>query len=175
MQEIEVKILEINRKEVEKKLLSWGAVKKFEGIIQALYFDYPDGSINKVKNTLRLRKEGEKAVLTFKKHGKDKKVKVCEELEVSVSDFEVMKQILEAMGVKQWLSMKKQRTSYSLDGTHFEFDRYVDKYDYIPEFVEIEAKDVETLYKMVNKLGFTKEDCKPWGVMKLIKYYSKNE
>src|SRR3989338_4016511 len=149
MQEIEIKILEINRKDIEKKLLALGAVKKFDGIIQALYFDYPDGSINKVKN--------------------------CEELEVSVSDFEVMKQILEAMGVKQWLSMKKQRTSYSLDGTHFEFDRYVDEYDYIPEFVEIEAKDIETLYKVVEILGFQKEDCKPWGVLKLIKHYSQKE
>jgi hypothetical protein len=45
MEEIEVKILEVNRKELEKKLIKLGAKKTFEGEISATFFDFKDRSI----------------------------------------------------------------------------------------------------------------------------------
>jgi len=42
MPEIEVKILEIDKDEVIKKLNSLGAEKIFEGYVETIYYDTPD-------------------------------------------------------------------------------------------------------------------------------------
>ena len=61
MKELEVKILEVNRKKVEEILASCGAKKIFDGDIQTLFFDFKDGTIIKAKDVLRLRKEQDKS------------------------------------------------------------------------------------------------------------------
>ena len=175
MKEIEIKILEINRKEIEKKLIALGAKKIFNGEIDALFFDFKDKSLRKIGNTLRLRKEGNKTILTFKKPIEKKRAKIKEELEIEVSGFDTMKIILESLGFCVWKRMKKHRTSYELKRVHFEFDTYKEKYKFIPEFLEIEAKDIETIYGFVRLLGFKNEDCKPWSSQDLIKYYSQSK
>jgi len=161
MKEIEVKILNINRKEIEKKLISLGAKKIFDGKIEAEFFDFENNSLQKSDIILRLRKEEEKIFLTFKKLIEKKDIKIEEELEVEVSDFEISKEILKSLGFKIWKTAQKHRTSYSLENVHFEFDNYLGDYEFIPEFLEIEAKSIEEIYKFVKILGFEKSDCKP--------------
>ncbi|OGW26265.1 MAG: hypothetical protein A2X59_06925 [Nitrospirae bacterium GWC2_42_7] len=171
MREIEVKILEINRDDIEKKLVSFGAKKIFEGEMHALYYDSGDGSIRKNKDTLRIRKEGSRAVLAFKNHVENKEVKIREENEVEISDFNTMQKILGFMGFSVWLEMKKRRITYEYDGLHFEIDKYHGEYEYIPEFMEIEGMDIEKVYKYAEILGFIKEDCLPWDATQLAEYY----
>jgi len=173
MEEIEVKILDINRKELEKKLISLGAKKIFEGEIYASFFDYKDNSIRKKNNTMRLRKEGNKTVLTYKKPVKHESIKIRKEYETEVSDFKTAKKILESLGLKEWKILKKRRISYKLNNVRFEFDKHIDQYSYVPEFLEIEAKSIEDIYKYAKLLGYKEEDCKPWTIMNLEKYYSK--
>ncbi len=173
MREIEVKVLEVDRKSVEAKLRKLGAKKVFDDDIEAIFFDFKDGSIRNAKNTLRLRREGKKVKIAFKKFLPHEKVKVREEVEVEVSDFDEMKRILGFLGLMPKLSMKKHRISYKVDGVLFEFDKYFRKYDYVPEFMEIEAKDAKTIYKYAEKIGFRREDCKPLGGNALIKKYKK--
>ena len=79
------------------------------------------------------------------------------------------KLILESLGLKEWLTLNKHRTTYVLDNVRFEFDKYHGQYEFVPEFLEIEAKDVETIYKYVKILGFKKEDCKPWTILDIVK------
>ncbi|MBU0536189.1 MAG: CYTH domain-containing protein, partial [Nanoarchaeota archaeon] len=147
MIEAEVKILEIDRKDIEKKLLSTGAKKVFDDEIDAFFFDFDDSRIKKDHNHLRLRKEGDKATLTFKVHLSNKGAKVCEEYETEVSDFDSMKSILESIGLKVFRRMVKNRISYKLEGVSFEIDKYKGEYESIPEFLEIEAEDLKTIYK----------------------------
>ena len=173
MKEIEVKVLEIGRAKVEKRLKSLGAKKTFDGEIKALYFDCPDRSLRKAKDVLRLRKVGSKAVLTYKKFVKDGFAKVREELETEVSDFDTARSILRNLGFSTWLEMRKHRTTYELDGAHFEFDKYKGEYSFIPEFLEIEAKSPSQIHKYAKLLGFKKSDCKPWTSWDLIKYYKR--
>jgi len=173
MKEIEAKILEINRTEVEKKLVSLGGKKVFEGIIDAHSYDYPDRTIMKSKSSFRIRKENQRVVITFKKFISNKGVKKRNEFEVEVSDFEIAKKIIEALGLKEWKHIRKKRTSYRLEGTRFEMDKYIGKLSFVPEFLEIEAKDAKTIYKQAAVLGFQKSDCKPWTTSQVIDYYSK--
>ena len=103
----------------------------------------------------------------------NEKVKIRKEYEVEVSDFNSTKKVLEGLGLKEWLRMKKKRISYALGKVKFDFDKYEGEYGFIPEFMEIEAKDIDTIYKYAEKLGFKKEECKPWTAKDLKDYYSK--
>ena len=173
MREIEVKILEINREDIEKKLLSVGAKKIFEGEMHALYFDAGDKAIRKNRNTLRLRKEGSRSVLAFKKYVRNEKVKIREENEVEISDFNAMQTILGSLGFSVWLEMRKYRITYEFRGAHFDIDKYHGEYGYIPEFMEIEADDIAKIYEYAEILGFGKQDCKPWDAVQLAEHYNK--
>ena len=173
MHEVEIKILDIDRADIEKKLIALGAKKTFDGELRAIYYDSADHFIEKTGGTFRLRKEGERAVLTYKHHVSDHDAKVREEREVVVSDFDAMRGILESAGFSPWLEMRKTRTTYELGRLHLEFDRYLDAYDYIPEFLEIEGTDVAEVYRCAGMLGFRKEDCRPWDAVQVAEYYSK--
>jgi len=172
MKEIEIKILGIDRTSLEEKLNSLGAIQVFDDEIHALYYDFPDSAIKKNSCTLRLRREGSKSVLSLKKDIENREAKVREEHEIEVSDFSGMKYMLEAIGLNVWLEMKKHRTSYEFSGVHFEIDAYHDAYNYIPQFLEIEGRDIETIYAFAALLGFSRSDCKPWDILQVASFYS---
>lgn len=170
MNEIEAKLIEINQKTIENKLLEIGAEKVFEGELLMIYYESPNLNKNQV---LRLRKEAEKTVLTYKNKISYKGTKNMEETEVFVSDFETMREILLKVGFKEKGIIRKYRISYVLKGVKFEIDKYQDDLDHIPTFLEIEAKTEEEVYKNAELLGFEKKDLKPWSVPELKQYYSK--
>jgi predicted adenylyl cyclase CyaB len=173
MYEVEVKILEIDRQSIEEKLLSLGAKKVFDAEVHSLYYDNDSKVIRKAKGALRLRRKGKESVLTFKHHKEDGIAKVRFEEEVEVSDFDTMRSILNAIGFSSWLEMRKHRTTYECDGVYFELDRYADKYEFIPEFLEIEGPDISSIFKYVKLLGFSEHDCRPWDSMQVIEHYSR--
>ena len=176
MEEIEVKILEIDRDKVEQKLRSLGAQKIFDDEMQILLFETQNHSLRERRITLRVRKEGQKTKLTVKTLAKNSVFSTAKrrrEIEVDVSDFDATRKLLEALGFFVDLEMKKRRISYQLNGVHFEIDQYLGEYAYIPEFLEIEGPDEETIFKYVALLGFAKEECKPWSLKELVQKYGK--
>ena len=172
MKEIEAKILEVNKSQIEASLARLGAKKVFDGEINTYFFDFKDGTIIKAKNLLRLRKEENKIELTFKKVNVTPVAKVAEEFSVEVSDLETMKTILGFLGLSATENTRKHRVSYKLDQARFDMDKYEGKYSYIPEFLEIEAENAESIHKYSELLGFRGKDCLPWSTHDLINFYS---
>ncbi len=172
MEEIEVKILEVNRANVEKNLANLGAKRIFDGNIETLFFGFKKSTIVKQKNVLRLRKVQDKTELTYKKVHFTSTSKIAEEYSVDVSSLEIMEKILENLGLSVIESMQKYRVSYTLNGARFDFDRYSGSYGFIPEFLEIEAENIEVIYKYAGLLGFKERDCLPWSTTELIGHYS---
>ncbi len=173
MKEIEVKILEVNQDEVVEKLLSLGAIKTFEGILEAKFYDYEDKYLSQAGKVLRLRKEGNESFLTLKQNFDMSKVKICDEIETEISNAEEIKIILLSLKLQPLKTTKKKRISYKIQNTKFEFDEYLEEFSNIPILLEIETPNIEKIYEWAEKLGFSKEDCKPWGFNKLVKYYKK--
>ena len=175
MKEVEVKILDIDRKQAEKILVSLGAKKVFDDEVTTTIYDFPNKSIKTAKDLIRLRKLGKRSFLTFKKFIEHSQLKVRQEFEVEVSDFNTMHTILLSLGLWPEYQIKKHRTSYHLNDVHFDIDKHVDEYGFIPEFLEIEATDVKTVKKYVTSLGYTRSQCKAWGFSEVINYYKKKQ
>jgi predicted adenylyl cyclase CyaB len=173
MREVEVKIIGIDREMVEAKLRSLGASKTFEGDEETVFFDFPGNPITRAKNLLRLRKNRNKTMLTFKKFVKNETAKVRDEYEVLVSGFEPMRLILESLGLFVFQRMEKHRTSYALkSGVRVDLDKYVGAFSHIPDLMEIEGEDIPTIRAHIKLLGFQPEDCKSWTTFDLVDYYS---
>lgn len=175
MKEIEVKILETSHKDLESKLLELGAKKVSDQELNAIFFDNKTGDIEGNNQTLRLRKEGDVSFLTHKRKikGASEDLKIREETEIEVSSFEDTKKILEILGYNEFKSITKRRISYKLDDIKFEFDIHKGAHSHIPEFLELEAENIDIIHKYVELLGLKKEDCKPWSVNELVKHYKK--
>ena len=71
--------------------------------------------------------------------------------------------------------MNKHRTSYSLNGMHFEIEQYKGKYKKVPCFLEIEAPNIKLIHKYAQILGFTKEQCLPWSTWDVVRHYKLKE
>ena len=176
MKEIEIKIIEIDRKKVESDLATLGAEKTFDGDVQTWFFDFQDGRITRARNLLRLRRIGDKIDLTFKKFEESQSAKVRSEYEVSISEFEAMQSILESVGLISTWRMEKHRTSYVLRGrVQVDIDRYTGDFSHIPELVEIQGGDVSIIREYAKLLGFGPDDCKSWDTFDLIHYYSEDK
>ncbi len=168
MKEIEVKVIEINKKEVEKKLADFKAKKIGEWDIESILFDTPEKELEKKRNLLRLRKKG-KSYLTFK--GKEEKglARIAEELEIEVSNFDTTKKLLENIGFVSKKFRPKHRVSYKIKNSLIEIDDYFD----IPLFLEIESPNEEELKEIIEMFGFEKEKIKTWNGFDLLKHYNK--
>lgn len=173
MTEIEVKILEIYRPAVEQRLRDLGAVCVFDGKMLAEFWDDIQGSLAAAKAIVRLREEGEATVLTYKKPlPAADGTKAMQEVETAVSDAEAMRFILRQMGFFPRKTTQKHRTSYQLgEGVQVVFDAYGGDMSHIPEFIEIEAPDAETVYHVAAQLGFSRADCRNWNTFDLTEHY----
>ena len=169
MKEIEVKILEIDVEEIEKKLKKLGAEKVFKGEVVSIYFDFEDKLLEKEGKILRLRQKGNSVILTYKELISQDEAKIMDEYELAVDDFESTKRIFERIGLFPLYEFNKHRTTYKLNDTHFEIDKYPD----IPAFLEIEAPDLDTINEIVSKLGFSKEKVNSYSIKDVLKYYDK--
>ncbi len=175
MEEIEVKILEINPSQIQKKLVALGAKKIADHILEAVFYDFPDRSLRERHDVVRLRTEDKTAILAFKKFRPSTDVKVREEYEVQVSNSRETEKILQGIGLVPYKYTKKRRVSYVVDKAHFEIDTYLGEHTCIPAFLEIEAPSVKTIEKYAKMLGFSKKDLKPWSFEQLRKHYNRRQ
>ncbi|MEM4260296.1 MAG: CYTH domain-containing protein [Candidatus Woesearchaeota archaeon] len=172
MKEIEVKVLDVDKKKIIEKLKELGAKKVFDGIIDTKLFDFPSRSLLKNKIILRLRKEGTKNVLTMKKILRSKFTNKRLEIEVNVNDYDKMLYILKSIGLKREINCYlKKRITYKLGSTHFEFDLLLVKGLKIPWMMEIEAKNEKIIRKYLNILGIPHKNALNWSGDMVIEYY----
>lgn len=174
MDELEVKILEIDPAPVIHTLEEYGAERVFEGSIYAEYYDYRNSDHTKLSKrgrTLRLRKKGDNGELALKRRLKSGVVKHAEEYEVYVNNVEAMRRILYEMQMNVIRSVTKHRISYVLDPVHFEIETIRG----IPPFLEIEGPSIRKIRAWVEHLGFTWSQAKPWSTKDVLEYYERKK
>lgn len=155
MEEIEVKFLNIKPREIEKKLKSIGAKKIFDKLYRRRVFDYSDFRLDKDRSWVRLRDEGDKITLTFKKRlgvkSSDGKTddQSMKEVEVEVSDFEKTTEILKSIGLEEKFYQENRRIRYLLDDIEFD----IDFWPQLDPYLEIESVSWEKIDQAIELIG----------------------
>jgi len=172
MQEIEVKFLDIDPKETQKKLKNIGANKIGEFFLRWKTFDYPDWRLDKDGAWIRLRDEGDgKTTLTFKKRlgmksrEGDVNDKGMEEIEIYVSDFNKTALMFEKFGFIEKHYAEKKRIRWEKDEIEFDIDT-------LPElnpYLEIEAPSWDKIDIAINLLGLDHKDKKIFSANQIYK------
>ena len=171
MQEIEVKILEVDVPALIVRFEQEGAQKTFEGEVCTVHYEPRSKTKNVADLVLRLRKQGDRATVTLKKRLFQEGVKAMEEYEVNIADFAMMGTILQELGFSAGKEVRKRRASYALADVHFDLDTYTG----IPTFLEIEAQSAAIVERWVQRLGYTMTDAKPWSTKELFRHYGIKE
>ena len=175
MNEIEVKIFNINKNKIICKLISLNAKKVFDGKLTANLYKSKTEDMDFM---LRLRSDGKESYLTYKKGISKDEVKITKELEVKVEDFKKMNSIIENIGFCKKQTLIKNRESYIViyedEKIRIEFDEYLGKYSKVPLFMEIEAPSKKSLIKFAKVLGISKEDFDTSHTSQLIRKYYPN-
>lgn len=161
--EYEIRILNINKEEMKKKLESLNAKFQGERLQKRYVYDFNPILPNK---WIRLRTNGIETTLTIK-NVKNKNIDGTEELEIAVSDLEKTNLILKELGYIPKAVQENKRCRYILNGVEID----IDSWPQIPDYIEIEGKNEEEVYKTVEILGFTKENTTGKDVESVYKDY----
>jgi predicted adenylyl cyclase CyaB len=169
--ETEVKFLDVDHEELESRILDEGGKKVFEGPVFAEYFN---GLPGKKNLTIRLRKKGDLVELATKRRRKNKyeerNVRDCDELQVEVSDFDEMKEILLKIGLQSLRTVTKDRVAYVLGQAKIDADRITDP-EGVPPFAEVEAARVKIIRSTSKLLGLDWKERKGWSTRGVLEYY----
>jgi len=149
--ETELKFLGVDFKVLRQKLKDLGADSRGRFLERNAVFDDGKARLREKNILLRLRKDKD-VVLTLKRPAgqESSRVKVREEFEVRVKDFEAMKEILRALGYEVWFWYEKVREKWLLGPCEVCLDTLP-----FGEFVEIEGPETEIAALSV-KLGIDK-------------------
>lgn len=161
MNEIEVKILEIDKKSIISKLEKMWATLTFDWDIENDFFE------NQENKRIRLRKKWDKFILTFKIKQENNQAKSNKEYEVEFKDYETMSIILENIWFRKYWNSSKKRISYKLDNIVFD----IDDFPQIPTFIEVEAQNTEDVIKWVELLWYTMKNTCTLTERELKKFY----
>ena len=161
--EYETKVLEINIKEIKGKLKRLGAKKQDKFLMRRWVFD-----INLDRDEwIRLRDyNGKNATLTYKMRS-GSGISETEEIELNVSDFEKMAEILSKLKFKGYYYQENKREVYKLKDIEF----CIDSWPKIPIYLEVEAKNEKMVHKGLAILGLEGRDIGNISVKKVYKMY----
>jgi adenylate cyclase class 2 len=146
--EIEVKFYLADIEGMRNKILKLGAKSKGRLFETNIRYEDKNNSLIKKKSLLRLRQD-EKTTFTLKSSPpvKSKDYKIVNELEVEVSDFATMDQILKTLGFHPEQKYEKWRETFILDQTLFCLDNMP-----YGDFLEIEGQEKDIRY-YASKFG----------------------
>ena len=140
--EIEVKFYLEDIEGMQSKILKLGAKSKGRLFETNILYEDKNNSLIKKKSLLRLRQD-EKTIFTLKSRPpvESKDYKIVNELEVEISDFATMDQILQNLGFHPEQKYEKWRETIVLDQTVFCLDRMP-----YGDFLEIEGQEKDIRY-----------------------------
>jgi adenylate cyclase class 2 len=164
--ETEVKLYVLESEKVERRLQALGAQLIQDRIFETNHrFDLPDRSFRLEGRVLRLRQDRE-AYLTYKGPSVlTEGVLSRPEYEFIVSDFELARRTLEALGYQLTAVYEKYRSVFALEDTRIMLDE-------LPygHFVEIEGQDIDAIRKVTEKLKLNFDCAIPNSYLRLFEH-----
>ena len=172
-EEIEAVYLDINKEEIEKELRAIGAEKTGDIFYRHSSYDYPDLRLDKDNSWIRLRDEGDKIILAFKKRlgvtSQDGSTNDdgMEEIELEVSSYEETAHFLKKIGMVEKHEAEKKRSRWQKREIIFDIDTWPS----IPTLLEIEGPSWEEVDSAARLLNLDPENKKVCSVNQIYKIY----
>lgn len=149
--EIEIRILNIDKKKFIEDIIALGAKKQSECLQKRYVYDF--NPVNPRK-WIRLRTNGVKNTITVKEIIDNQVIDGTNELEVEVSDFNIANLILKELGYVPRNYQENHRIVYNLN----EVEISIDTWPKIPTYVELEAKSEELIKKLLSIIEYNEKD-----------------
>lgn len=143
--EYEIRILEVDKEEIIKKLEKLGAIKK--GKFEQKRYVYDLRPVEKGK-WIRLRTNGKITTLTYKDIVSNT-IDGTKEVEFEVEDFDKANEFLEKIGFKNRSYQENERIQYILNNVEID----IDSWPLIPTYMEIEGKSEEEIINIKKILN----------------------
>jgi adenylate cyclase class 2 len=121
-------------------------------LLEDRLFDTEQQHLRQAGTALRVRRDGTRAILTFKGPAQPAHIKSREEIETGVGDAEVAEAILHGLGFRCWFRSQKRREEYRLGKALVTIDDTP-----IGVFVEIEAAP-DDIDRVATQLGRSRAD-----------------
>lgn len=171
--EIEVKILNVDLDEMEKRLVDIGAKLISKEYQINIIFDSKDNYIeNNLNSYLRIREtknlltDEVKVNLTLKKNISKDGARENLEVTTEIDDKQSMIYILKDLKYEVIEEGYKNRISYIYENIRFDLDKW-DKNTYPYPYMEIEVEKKEDLEKAANLLNIDKDNISTKSIMEL--------
>ena len=149
--EIEVKFCDIDTAKIRAELAAAGGVCEVPmRLMRRVLIEEPHHEAD--HSFLRVRDEGDKVTLTFKRRGRpdDPTIDSVQELEVTVSDFEDTVAILREAGWSHKTYQETKRETWKLG----EVEVVIDEWPWLPPYIEIEGDNEAAVRAAAETLGF---------------------
>ncbi len=123
----------------------------------------------KTRECVRIREEGEKLILGYKKIHYEADPVYCDEFETIIDSKDAMEKILFALGFEVQMVIDKERESYFHAELEFDFDTVKGLGDFMEVEVKGEDATLDKIFAFVEPYGLTKDDVIYDGIQKLMK------
>ena len=169
MEEIEAKFLNIDIAATEAKLSALGATKVGEYFYRRRVFDYPDLRLHHQGAWIRLRDEGERVTLAFKKrlgisaNDGTTSDQSMQEVEVAVDDFDKTATLLQSIGLQEKFYEENKRVRWVKGEVEFD----IDTWPALPPYLEIEAPSWSQVDEAAAALGLNPADKKIFSTLQI--------
>lgn len=157
--EIEAKFLDANFDELRAKLTEAGA-ECHQPMRQMRRAIIETSALRAQDSFLRIRDEGDKTTLTFKRVEADT-VDGTKEIEVTVSDFDTTAALLAEAGLPYTSLQESKRETWQLNGVEI----VLDEWPWLKPYIEIEGESEAAVRQTAEKLGFDWGNAVFGGVM----------
>lgn len=161
--EHEVKVLNIDPQDVERKLIDKGAQKIRSGLTRRYVYDIVPGDRSK---WIRLREVDGKATLAVKEITSEA-IDGTHEIETQVDDFEAANTLLSVLGFTPKAYQETKRTTFTLAGARLE----IDTWPHIPPYLEIESDSTDEVLRVASLLGYNEDDLTTDNTIKIYAGY----
>ncbi len=173
VKELEVKILNVDLEEMEKKIISLGGRLIAKEVQVNTLIDSTSKpikeSINaylRIRETKDLLNNKSDITLTLKKIVSTQGLRENIEMNSQVENKETILQIFKELGYDKIEEGFKERKSYSLQNARFDLDIWDEK-TYPYPYMEIEVESQEDLDKIIKLLNIPKENISTKSIMEL--------
>jgi adenylate cyclase class 2 len=152
--EVEAKFLDVDFVALRKKLHQAKAtLDQSMRLMRRVIFDYPDLQLEKDEAFLRVRDEGHKVTMTYKRFD-GRHIHSAKEVEIVVDDYDKAVELLKASGFMVKSRQESKRETWHLGDCEI----VLDEWPWLKPYIEIEGPNENRIKEVAVQLGFDWRD-----------------